>query len=925
MTKKLFSLLPCLPLILGGTLSAAPDQNTPNYDVVWDSPSANASGSMPIGNGDIGANVWVEPNGDLLLYISKSDAWGDNGRLLKVGKIRVTCDPAIFKPGDTFNQRLDLQQGCITITSNRPEQQTKLSVWIDANNPNIQIEQNSSQPLKMTAKLELWRTEKKAYPLGQVSDLQEKRSQKNKLAKEVIIEPDTIVPGLTNQVAWYHHNLKSDGFEMSNRLQGLSEYLKEDPILHRTFGGLITSPDGKRVNDTTLVIPPKTNSQLSVTLLTQQPSTPKQWLGKIQGMAQDIQKLTLDQRKKDHLTWWSSFWSRSWIHLATADTSPKRLSPVNQHPVKLGADQAGHNRFDGKVGRVSLIPHALPEDQIRQLAAAKQHTQRAQAKALVSVTNPPLGGTLEGISNKELTGSFTLETWIQAGAGTGRIIDNITPGGSDGFLLDTYPGKSLRLINGNSILKQKDCLTPGTWHHIAVRFDEKNAEIALYLDGKQVDQATLEQTNDARLVSQSYALQRFIDACAGRGKHPIKFNGSLFTVPFKGDPDYRRWGPGFWWQNTRLPYLSMYASGDFDLLQPLFKMYAEDCFQLNKFRTQKYLGHGGAFFSECTYFWGATFTQTYGWQPFEERKDKLQESGWHKWEWVAGPELVFMMLDYFDHTQDDEFLKQKILPLAYEVVQFFDQHYETNKQGELVMHPSMACETWWDCTNPMPEVAGLHAITQRLLSLPTNTLNNEHRAFYRKFQSKLAPLPIRQIGEKSALAPATRFASKRNVENPELYAVFPFRLCSFEKGNAALGLNALQHRWDKGTSGWRQDNLFMTYLGLREESRDYLVKRCKNYDKSCRFPAFWGPNYDWTPDQDHGGVMMKAVQSMIMQPDPYSRKIFLNPALPADWNCTFKLHAPYNTIIEGSIHKGKMKHLKVTPESRRKDILFVDA
>ncbi len=32
--------------------------------------------SMPLGNGDIGLNVWVDPGGDLLFYISKTDAWG---------------------------------------------------------------------------------------------------------------------------------------------------------------------------------------------------------------------------------------------------------------------------------------------------------------------------------------------------------------------------------------------------------------------------------------------------------------------------------------------------------------------------------------------------------------------------------------------------------------------------------------------------------------------------------------------------------------------------------------------------------------------------------------------------------------------------------------------------------------------------------
>ena len=36
------------------------------YNVVWDSPSDDQHGSMPIGNGDLAANVWVEPNGDLV-------------------------------------------------------------------------------------------------------------------------------------------------------------------------------------------------------------------------------------------------------------------------------------------------------------------------------------------------------------------------------------------------------------------------------------------------------------------------------------------------------------------------------------------------------------------------------------------------------------------------------------------------------------------------------------------------------------------------------------------------------------------------------------------------------------------------------------------------------------------------------------------
>ena len=46
-------------------------------NVVGTTPSTDHNGSMPMGNGDFGMNVWVEQNGDLLL-LSKTDAWSGN-------------------------------------------------------------------------------------------------------------------------------------------------------------------------------------------------------------------------------------------------------------------------------------------------------------------------------------------------------------------------------------------------------------------------------------------------------------------------------------------------------------------------------------------------------------------------------------------------------------------------------------------------------------------------------------------------------------------------------------------------------------------------------------------------------------------------------------------------------------------------------
>ncbi|MDR0703844.1 MAG: hypothetical protein LBF88_02540, partial [Planctomycetaceae bacterium] len=82
--------------------------------------------------------------------------------------------------------------------------------------------------------------------------------------------------------------------------------------------------------------------------------------------------------------------------------------------------------------------------------------------------------------------------------------------------------------------------------------------------------------------------------------------------------------------------------------------------------------------------------------------------------------------------------------------------------------------------------------------------------------------------------------------------------------------------------------------------------------------VFWGPNYDWIPDQDHGGILTKGVQSLVMQCD--GKRIDLFPAFPADWDCDFKLNAPYKTTVEGQLKNGKLINLKVTPKEREKDV-----
>jgi alpha-L-fucosidase 2 len=423
------------------------------------------------------------------------------------------------------------------------------------------------------------------------------------------------------------------------------------------------------------------------------------------------------------------------------------------------------------------------------------------------------------------------------------------------------------------------------------------------------------------VVTRGCVLQRFISACAGRGAFPIKFNGSLFTVDedgAEGFADYRRWGPGYWWQNTRLPYMSMPASGDFDLLRPFFRMYS-GLLPLCEYRTRLYFGHRGAYFPECINFWGIVFPETWGNKFLADMPERIQASGYHKYEWVGGLEMAAMMLDHFSYTRDEAFLRETALPFTAAMLAFFDEHYKTGPDGRLDMTPSQALETWWQCTNPMPELAGLHYLAKTAKTLPAALVPEDVRALLARLEPKLPPLPTRELGGERMLAPAERFANKSNVENPELYAVYPFRLYGIGKPGIDLAIRALDHREDRGYFGWRQDDIFMALLGLTDQARRGLVERASQWDKRHRFPAFWGPNYDWTPDQDHGGVLMKTLQIMLLQAE--DRSIRVLPSWPADWDADFKLHAPYNTVIEGRVRSGKLTELNVTPRSRKADII----
>ncbi|MCX6576580.1 MAG: DUF5703 domain-containing protein [Candidatus Aminicenantes bacterium] len=205
------------------------------YNVVWNSPSKDHNGSMPIGNGDIALNAWVEESGDLLFYIAKTDSWDDNGRLVKVGRVRISLNPKPKAPLVAFRQALQLLDATMSVRYGEGDSAVNLKLWVDANLPVIRVEVESRKPTEAIASIEMWRTIPYQLPTIEVSDVMLDRSnEKTGQHALTIVEPDTILEKQPNRIGWYHYNSKSVGPEICAKIQGVQGFGRPDPLLPRT-------------------------------------------------------------------------------------------------------------------------------------------------------------------------------------------------------------------------------------------------------------------------------------------------------------------------------------------------------------------------------------------------------------------------------------------------------------------------------------------------------------------------------------------------------------------------------------------------------------------------------------------------------------------------------------------------------------------
>ena len=432
-----------------------------------------------------------------------------------------------------------------------------------------------------------------------------------------------------------------------------------------------------------------------------------------------------------------------------------------------------------------------------------------------------------------------------------------------------------------------------------------------------------EGDSDAEQITRAFLYQRYMTRCADRGRAPMKFNGLLFTAlemeGFPGNYDARNWGSPYWIQNTRIMYWFLLAMGDYASLTPMLDMYL-DLMPISEERCRAYFGHAGMLIPETVTSFGLYANSNYG---IKDRDGvRAGEGGlalrrgepcnrYIRYHFNGMLELSWMMLRYLDASRDETERRGRIWRFIEQALLFFDRHFD-RWEGKLVLNPVSSLETWQLCVNDAPDVAGLTAVCGALNA--REDLPASLASLAKSLGDAVPPLPVEETESGPVLAPCgiRIVQTPHNSENPELYAVFPFDLYGLGKPGLEMARETYRRRLYRLEGGWNQDPVDAALLGLTDEAAAIVTRQTGPgaTDERALFPAFWGPNSDETPDQDHGTMTALSLIRMLLQPQGQplgqQQKDYLAfPAWPEKWDVRFRLPLDCTSCVRGEQISGR--------------------
>ena len=285
-------------VIQASSLFKIDDNYLSQHDIVYLEPEFDSFNGFPLGNGDLGGMLWFTNEG-ITLQINKIDLYDKpaNGRmtLRSAGRLNVNLGVPCYSYMHLadFEARLSLQNADLKIKSSTPFADTEITSWVDANS-NVWV-------------IDCQADYKKTLPSGAVNRISLERW------------------GSCDFGGWYG----SRDRDVANGLGTAKVNRQEnDIILEEKFEGglhftiacrvLETPTEILRVNDreSSMITPLSSKQKYKILISVVSSNDSDNPTQEAISLLDKAEVKTLTALRKEHLSWWTHFWSKSFVHLA---------------------------------------------------------------------------------------------------------------------------------------------------------------------------------------------------------------------------------------------------------------------------------------------------------------------------------------------------------------------------------------------------------------------------------------------------------------------------------------------------------------------------------------------------------------------------------------------------------------------------------
>ncbi len=410
----------------------------------------------------------------------------------------------------------------------------------------------------------------------------------------------------------------------------------------------------------------------------------------------------------------------------------------------------------------------------------------------------------------------------------------------------------------------------------------------------------------------------YVIGCSSRpGKPAPSLWGNFITTDNAG------WGGRYFMNyNEEAPYYGVFSSNHADLAEPYNRMVlAQVPWQKNRTAQAGYKGVS----YQRTFSPFTVIARPPAPVPVAVLKDYQRLPSDQK----SNATFSFLpVIDYYEYTQDKEFLRSKLYPALRELDEFWRDFAVRDASGQHWMFEHSSAHEGGDDENPNLDLGFAHRVESELVAM-SEVLKTDAgmRPIWKKFSDELSSYPQGDVNGKTVFYMAS--ALKSGVRTPRLFAPGdqPINLegLVFPGENLAIGgdakqlqiaLNSMEEMDSWGvTKGGNSNNGFCKIFPIAARigwpAEDLITK----FDAAIRY--HWRPS-NLTDFQGGGGIetagSIEALDSMLLQHEGGVLRLF--PDWPAERDASFtRLRAKGAFLVSSVLHDGKIDFVDIISEA----------